>query len=376
MSRHHRWTFTLHKSTEPKRRPQEDTEEQFAMRKLATLQETRFLIWQWEKTTDGNHHIQGYIEWQNHKTMNATKAAIGFNHVHLEVAKGTAEQNIKYCSKEDSRVAPELAGREGEPAQQGQRNDWHGIRDKIKAGTSLKELCETDPHMVGKYPSGVSTLMKNLSRPERRHPVSIFYWTDESGAGKTRWTTETFSEADPSGTPKEYREAYWVPDYSGSGPVWMDGYSGQRVCVFDEFTGQYPRNFILKLMDGQPITVMTKGGSTPFQATVLVFLSNYAITSMYHEQIVGLPPFQRRLIDFGIDIKDPTSRRWVEDNLDQIICEHWNSKERYSARQLQELQQAQPGFIDLTGDDLDLLPQPIIDLTDDDTSLASYNSDL
>lgn len=50
--------------------------------------------------TTGRKHHQGYFELKTQMSLNAIKKKLKNDTIHLEVARGTAEQNIKYCEKE------------------------------------------------------------------------------------------------------------------------------------------------------------------------------------------------------------------------------------------------------------------------------------
>lgn len=339
-TRSHRWTFTIQAG---KTAPDQDDGIQEALE--AASKNARYIIWQWEKApTTGQYHVQGYVEWENQKTMNATKVALGDKGAHVEQAQGTAKQNKEYCSKSETKVQPDMAREYGAYAEQGKRNDWWEIKEDIKDGMGLRDIAEKRPDLFAKHYSGITALMKTLQTPPRRHPVSIFYWTGIPGVGKTHWTTKTFDDQDPTGD-HSHREAYWVQDRFGSGPPWMDGYTDQLVCVFDEFDGQMPRNTMLRIMDGQPTTVQNKGGSAHFKASVLVLLSNDPITEMYKEHCVGERAWARRLREFGIDLSDENAREWVSKNIDDIIKNHWNAREKYDeycARMLINLDPEEP----------------------------------
>lgn len=67
-------------------------------------------------------HLQGYVVWNNAKTMSACKKSLGSKAVHVEIAKGDSDSNIKYCSKED--LTPYTFG---EPPRPGTRKDLEGI---------------------------------------------------------------------------------------------------------------------------------------------------------------------------------------------------------------------------------------------------------
>lgn len=51
-----------------------------------------------EVGAEGTPHLQGYVEFKNQKDMTALKKIN--NRAHWEVAKGTRDQNITYCSKD------------------------------------------------------------------------------------------------------------------------------------------------------------------------------------------------------------------------------------------------------------------------------------
>lgn len=50
--------------------------------------------------TTKKKHLQGYCYFKNAKSMSAVKKIFKDNAIHLEPAKGSVAQNIKYCSKE------------------------------------------------------------------------------------------------------------------------------------------------------------------------------------------------------------------------------------------------------------------------------------
>lgn len=85
MSRSRAWCFTLNNYS--------SLEEQ-------TVQEIgcRFLIYGRERGQQGTPHLQGYIYFDDAKTMKTLKKLI--RRAHFSSAKGTPQQNVEYCSKE------------------------------------------------------------------------------------------------------------------------------------------------------------------------------------------------------------------------------------------------------------------------------------
>lgn len=59
----------------------------------------RYMIYQVEIGESGTTHYQGYIECTQNKTWKSLSKVMGSNRIHWELAKGTQEQCIHYCSK-------------------------------------------------------------------------------------------------------------------------------------------------------------------------------------------------------------------------------------------------------------------------------------
>jgi len=94
-------------------------------------------------------HLQGYLELVKKTRWITVKKLIGAR-AHLEVAKGTAKQNIAYCSKDNDVYTW------GEPrVNAGKRSDLDALRAAISAGKSELELAQLDAY--AKYPSFVQT---------------------------------------------------------------------------------------------------------------------------------------------------------------------------------------------------------------------------
>ena len=62
-----------------------------------------YIIWQRERGAEGTEHLQGYVRFTNPKGLTGAKRLIG-ERAHMEIANGTEQQCIDYCSKEDTKV--------------------------------------------------------------------------------------------------------------------------------------------------------------------------------------------------------------------------------------------------------------------------------
>lgn len=80
-------------------------------RGLDTIQ---YLVLQEERGESGTPHYQIYIEMKVQKRLTWMKNTFG-NRIHLEGRRGSQNQAIAYCTKEDTRVIGGLAGSWGTP---------------------------------------------------------------------------------------------------------------------------------------------------------------------------------------------------------------------------------------------------------------------
>ncbi len=64
-----------------------------------------YLVYQKEVGRNGTPHFQGYCEFKTKKRLAAVKELLGGDSVHIERRMGTQEAAIRYCKKDDSRVA-------------------------------------------------------------------------------------------------------------------------------------------------------------------------------------------------------------------------------------------------------------------------------
>lgn len=93
-----RWCFTLNNYSESE------------IQRLKEY-ECRFIIFGEERCpTTGTPHLQGYIELVDRVYLGALKRGLDLPRIHLERARGTADENISYCAKEERSVF-----RRGEP---------------------------------------------------------------------------------------------------------------------------------------------------------------------------------------------------------------------------------------------------------------------
>lgn len=214
------------------------------------LNEIGYYIYQTETTKEGKIHQQGYIQLKNKSKFNKIKKIIGEGN-HVEKAKGTADENIKYCTKEDSRIGKPIEY--GTVSKQGQRSDL-----KAAAALAIRNMWEEiDDTTYVKYHKGLHKLASIRQKPTERKVLVKCYWGD-TGVGKSH---RAFNEL---------KDAYWKPP----GP-WWDDYTGQKDVIIDDFNAEVDCSTFLRWIDKWPLRVPIKGGFVTLMAENIIITSHH-----------------------------------------------------------------------------------------------------
>ena len=103
-----------------------------------------YYIFQLEKApTTGRLHYQWYLRFASNVSLSRVAKIFnsvcgGVSGVHCEIAKGTEEECVRYCSKEDTRVGGPWEF--GERARAGKRNDLSRVREILESGGGMREV--------------------------------------------------------------------------------------------------------------------------------------------------------------------------------------------------------------------------------------------
>lgn len=253
------WCITINNYT--------DDDQQRLRDFYATEDGCKYLIFGKEiAPTTGTPHLQCYLHLDNPRYGNVLRACIG-HRGNWKVANGTPAQNKKYCSKDHDFFEF------GEVPQQGKRNDLVTlVRRVCTEGATMQSLIDGGEHDVlatyCRNERSISKLATMVSGKRDASQAPTVHWLyGETGTGKSRWAFET------------YPDAYRFP-CDGSG--WWDGYTGQKVVVFDDLRANSGLSFsvLLKVLDRYPMRVQQKGASTELLATTFV------ITAPAHPEVI------------------------------------------------------------------------------------------
>lgn len=204
--------------------------------------------------TTGRIHWQGWIHFENQRSLQAIKKLLKPRHI--EIMNGSVTSNETYCRKENN-----IIYETGHLPSPGARSDLVGLADMIISGTDVKTIFETQPGNFIRYHKGIDRAIA-LYEPKRNWAMDVRIYWGPSGSGKTRTAHEQFANM-----------------YTKMVGKWWDHYNGEECVLIDDFD---PENcfdvtfdFYLKLLDRYPLLVEVKGGSTSFRSKVIIFTSNF-----------------------------------------------------------------------------------------------------
>lgn len=241
------WCFTLNNYTDA-----ETT-------KLETLVErvgrVVFVCWGYERGEQGTPHLQGYLELGQRARLNTVKRILELPRIHLEKRRGTRQQAIDYCRKDGDFHSfgdlPEL--------QRGRRTDLEHVKRIIDSGGREAMVAEEEFAAFIRYHRGIRRYI-SIRIPRRTSPPTVTVYWGQTGTGKTRKVWEDHAQAD-----------VWV--YPGGG--WFDGYHGQQVALFDDYSGsELKLSYLLKVLDRYPLKVPIKGDFMEWNPEFIYLTSN------------------------------------------------------------------------------------------------------
>lgn len=148
-----------------------------------------FIVLQLERGEEGTLHYQGYLESSKSVRFTKFKKHEFFEKANFGKCDGTPQQNVDYCTKEESREPTEHAGpfMWGELSKQGQRTDLVKLRDAVRSGKRGRDLFDDD-ELCGsaiKYVRGVSAMAAAYNEAKPRDNVVVTFHYGDPGLGKT-----------------------------------------------------------------------------------------------------------------------------------------------------------------------------------------------
>lgn len=237
----------------------------------------RYMCWSQETCpTTGTPHLQGYVAWDNPRSLNKFKLRIS-PRLHYEPhTNGTAQQNRNYClgmvEKKGFKENPTFEER-GEIPQQGNRTDWQQAVTHLNTGGDIPTVVAAQPQLLPCI-RALERFQQISNKPLNR-PVDVIILIGKPGTGKSRWAYDNYPDL-----------------YSKPEGQWYDGYIGQKTLLLDDYYGDIPYSQLLKVCDRYPVQVPVKGGFVYAQWTTVIITSNRPVEEWYQQD---LSAFKRRI---------------------------------------------------------------------------------
>lgn len=140
------------------------------------------------------------------------------------------------------------------PLKRNSKTDWDSVRELAK----LNDLESIPSDVYVRCYNQLRRIAVDHQRPVAMERECLVYWgRTATGKSKTAW-----DEAGLDAYPKDPRTKWWC------------GYRDQRHIVIDEFRGAIDIAHMLRWLDRYPVSVESKGGSTPFVGVRIWITSN------------------------------------------------------------------------------------------------------
>lgn len=260
MSRSKAWVFTLNNYTE---------DDHAAVAMLGA----RYTVYGKEVGDSGTPHLQGYVYFQNQRTLSSLKKKMP--RAHWEIRRGSHEQAREYCVKDGDFVefgeAPVSQQKKGELG----KRVYEEAFELAKQGR-IEEIQEPlRTRFYGTY--------KRIRSDYQEVPAAIehleheWYW-GASGAGKTRKAREENPGA-----------------YLKNPNKWWCGYVDQEVVIIDEWSPSHEvlASHLKQWADHHPFCAETKGSSLCIRPRKIIVTSNYSPEQCFLKP-EDLEPIRRR----------------------------------------------------------------------------------
>lgn len=204
-------------------------------------------------------HHQGYIRFKSATSFASAKNKLPLG-CHIEISKGSPQQNVKYCSKES--IFYEF----GDRPKMGKRTDIDDMKEMLAGGASMTDIIE---HSNNYQTMRCAELILKYTERKRSWKPIVTWIHGATGTGKTRKAYADMT--DP-----------WI---SGKNLKWWDGYDAHKHVIFDDFRGDFCTfHELLRILDRYPYRIENKGGSRQLLATHITITCPYPPDTVYQNR--------------------------------------------------------------------------------------------
>lgn len=278
MSQGKNWCFTINNYTE---------NELLSCHDLILNDNVLFVVFQTETGESGTPHVQGYLQLEKKKRLQQVKSLLS-QRSHVELARGTPDQNVKYCTKEEGR----LTG----PFEYGAMSRGKGRRTDIKDFVETaqqktlteEELLNEFSDITAKYPKFVDRVLK--FQKEKTVKIPEFSpragWqsllesklSEDPDRRKVHWYVDTVGNSGKSYFAHGYRSR---PSYVITGGKHTDifySYNYEEVVFFDlprEVEDRTPYGVMEAFKNGYFLSTKYEVKRVRFNVPHVIIFSNF-----------------------------------------------------------------------------------------------------
>lgn len=230
-------------------------------------------------------HYQAFVSFWKQTRISAIKKISDLKTAHFEVARGTVEENIAYCSKDGDFCCHGIIPEEQSDAgAQKNKADWEGYRELAKKGKF-----DDIPAVVSiRFFNNLQKIWlydRNIRVPATLAPGSVsgLWLHGPPGVGKSHWARTYFADGGV---------------YDKSLNKWWDNYVDQDTVILDDLDPFHKclGNLLKRWADLYVFPAEIKGAVLQLRPAVVVVTSNYSIADIWPEDILLQEALQRRFV--------------------------------------------------------------------------------
>lgn len=253
------WCYTLNNYT---------AEEESKLQAL----DARYHLYGREVGEAGTPHLQGYLYFQAKKSLRQVKAMVG-DRAHLEIARGSPEQNEEYCSKQG-----DVFRRGNPPKGMGKTLDRAG-KNRLLREKSLESLVEDGDISILTVPvlQKARRILSLAATPLQRMSTCGLWIYGPPGTGKTH-----------------YARTVWDDVFMKAQNKWFDGYAGESTILLDDLDTGILGHYLKRWLDKWPCYGEVKGGTVALQHTRFIITSNYKPEQLWPDDYAMCQAIERR----------------------------------------------------------------------------------
>lgn len=292
------WCFTVNNFTE---------EDKTYIKCLLDKQGVDYIVFGEETApTTGTPHLQGYIHFKAKRRFKTVKELLPAG-AHIEAAKGTAEHNKAYCTKDGTGIVEvgELPSRgAGSPTRtsKGGKATADNFSQAIQLAKEQK-FEDIDPKILLRHYSAIMAIARANPPQVKSIPQLNNFWIyGASGGGKSR-------------SVREWATANGYTLYSKPKTKWWDGYLNEDIVLIEDVDKYDPKlSYHLKIWgDHYPFTAEIKNGAFKLRPKMVIVTAQYKPFDIF-EDLETCTAIERRyhMITFDTELTDEERRTQIK----------------------------------------------------------------